>query len=311
MKELARPNVWMFIFLAFGLSWGLMMIPEWIMGYSEFLPLIQALLFSWGPALAAIVMKKWVFSTSLKGLGWNRKYYDYRWIFLTIFGPLGILAATIGLVFLLGNVFHVPGFGRIDIGMMGDNSLPDVFQTQAFAFLIEPLIHAYNGEFWTTVVILTGLMLLIGASLGLLMHLGPEMGFRGYLLKELQPLGFLGANTVLGMITGAWQSLMLIHFLPGWSNQFLPIFLTIFGFQLCLAFPAAWLSLRTRSVYASATFISVLTQVSGLMMLFLWNSNPYLTGVNGMAGMIILLAATAAIMYWDRRFVDRYETLVY
>lgn len=311
MRELARPNVWMFIFLTFGLSWGLMMIPQWWMGENEFLPLIQTVLFSWGPALAAIVMRKWVFSSSLKGLGWNRKYYDYRWILLTVFGPLGILFTTIGLVYLMGNIFHVPGFGRIDIGMMGDYSISYALQTHELGFLLESFVQAFNGEFWTTVAILTGLMIVIGASLGLLIHLGPEMGFRGYLLKELQPLGFLGANTIVGMVMGAWQSFFVIQFLPGWSNQFIPIFLTIMGFQLCIAFPAAWLSLRTRSVYASATFISVLQQVSGLMMLFLWNSNPYLTGVNGMAGMLILLTATAGIMYWDRRFVDRYEQLVY
>ena len=90
------------------------MIPSWFLGSSPYLQLAQVILFAWGPALAAVVMRKWVFSSSLKGLGWNRKYYDYRWIGLTLLGPLGVLAGTIAMVFLLGNVFLIPGFGRID-----------------------------------------------------------------------------------------------------------------------------------------------------------------------------------------------------
>lgn len=312
MKELARPNVWMFLMLTFGLSWALMMVPGWFLGSSPYLQLVQVILFAWGPALAAVVMRKWVFSSSLKGLGWNRKYYDYRWISLTLFGPLGVLIGTIALVFLLGNVFHIPGFGRIDIGLSSSTlSIGSLKEISLFSFIQDPMIDALNGEFWNTVLILAGLMIVIGASIGLLVHLGPEMGFRGYFLKELQPLGFLGGNTIVGLSMGAWQSFMLLLLLPEWSSQYLPIFLTIMGFHLCMAFPAAWLSLRTRSVYASATFISVLNQVSGLLVLFLWNSDPSLAGVNGLAGMLILLLATGAILIWDKDFVNDYEKLVY
>ncbi len=311
MKELARPNVWMFVLLSLGISWGLLVIPEWVLPDSQFLPLIQVALYSWGPALAAIVMKKWVFSQSLKGMGWNRKYFDFRWIALTVFGPLGVVLGTLGLVFLLGNVLHVPGFGRVEIGAADSSLFADIFQANQLSVILEPLMAGIQMEFWTTVFILTVLMMVIGASLGLLFHLGAEMGFRGYLLKELQPLGFLGGNTVLGLMYGLWQSLLLLYFLPGWSDQFIPVFLSIFGFHLALAFPAAWLSIRTRSVYAPATFISVLNQLSGLTILFLWNSSPYLAGVNGMAGMIILMIATGAIMYFDRSFWKNYGRWVY
>lgn len=297
--------------LTLGLSWSLTILPQWVMEDNPFLQIIQIVLFSWGPALAAFVMRKWVFSTSLKGLGWNRKYYDYRWIAVTLLGPLVVLAGTIALVFLLGNVCHIPGFGRIDIGLSSHDS-ENVFKELSLLPYLQDLVTSLPaGEFWNTVLILTGLMILIGASIGLLIFLGPEMGFRGYFLKALQPLGFLGSNTVVGLSMGVWQCLLLLLLLPGWSGQYIPVFLSVLGFHLCIAFPAAWLSLKTRSVYASATFLSVLNQVSGLMTLFLWNSDPALAGVNGLAGMIILLLATGAIMVWDKEFVRKYKAWVY
>ncbi|MDP5170281.1 MAG: hypothetical protein NWR72_08540 [Bacteroidia bacterium] len=311
MHLLARPNVWMFVMLACAISWVGLLIPEWFLSGSDFTPFLQIFLFGWGPAAAAVVMKKWVYSSSIKGLGWNRKYYDFRWITLTIFGPLAVMAATLGVVFLLGNVLNLPGFGRIEIGSAGSTDLHVIALNDSFSFILAPIMSAFDANFWTTFGILLGLLLLIGATVGLLLQMGSEMGFRGYLLRELQPLGFLGSNTLLGLLVGGWQCLMLLHFLPGWSVDYLPVFLSILGYNLALAFPLAWLSLKTRSVYASATFSSVLSQVSALSMLFYWNSNPLLAGVNGMAGMIVLMIITGLILRFDKAFVDRYEHLVY
>lgn len=312
MQVLARPNVWMFVMLAFGISWAAGLVPGWVGLEGLAGSILQAFTYSLGPFLAAIVMRKWVFQSSTAGMGWNRKYYDYRWIALTVFAPLAILAITLGIVYVMGNLLHTPGFGRIEI--LG-NTLGSFLQLMpdwmSGGLKVNLALALSQQDFWGTFLTLLGLILVIGSTIGLLMHLGGEMGFRGYLLRELQPLGFLGGNTVLGLLVGAWQSMLVIQILPGWSWAYLPLFLSIMGFHLSMAFPLAWLSLKTRSVYASATFSSVLAQVGGLSTLFFWNSNPYLAGVNGLSGILVLMAATFAIIWFDRRFVSEYEKLVY
>lgn len=315
MQAIAHPRVWMFFGLAAGLSWLGLSLPPWFMDSGFFVPLLQVALFSWGPALAAVVMRRYVYQKGLRGLGWNRKHFDLKWIATTIFAPFGILAATIGLVFLLGNVLGLPGFGEVDIAAQSADwrylGSWDYLSDSVRQMML-PLFGQADGEFWQTVLLLSAILTIVGATVGMFVQLGSEMGFRGYLLRELQPLGFLGSNTIIGLLAGAWQLLPLFYFAPGGDiTVFGWAALVPLGYQLSLAFPLAWLSLKARSVYAAATFSSVLGQVGSLSMLFLWNSDPTLAGVDGMAGMLVLMLATLGILIWDKPFVENYPRLVY
>ncbi len=309
MHALAKPQVWIFMMTAGILSCLGFQAATWLLADSAFGQLLGLFLFSWGPALAAWLMRRWVDQKSLRGLGWNRKYYDFRWIALTIFGPLAVVAGTLGVIFLAGNMLSLPGFGRVELQEVSwrmIDSFVSPFQPVVF-FLGGP----FAGEFWAFVAFLLLLTIVLGATLGMLLHLGQEMGFRGYLLQHIQDLGFLGSSTVLGLLIGGWNSLLLWMLIPEWELAYLPFFLSLFGFHLTTAFVQSWLSLRTRSVYASATFAGVLQQTGGLLVLFLWNGDPHLASVDGLSGMLVFMLIAGLILWRDKAFVAAFPKIRY
>jgi uncharacterized protein len=91
----------MFLLLAFGIAWS-GMIGAPLLGFSIANPLVQ-LPFAFAPAIAAIVVRRWVTGEGFADaglalhLGRCRRSYLLAW-----WGPLGLVAATVGLAAALG-----------------------------------------------------------------------------------------------------------------------------------------------------------------------------------------------------------------
>ena len=313
-----------FVLLTFGLSWiglylpGLFLEPD-SLGNS----ILQLLLYSWGPAGATLLTQKFVFKESMARYGWNRKRYSFSWIFITIAVPILILLGTLGMVFLMGNVLHIPGFGQVILGKEVSNGLLSNF-TVLSAFhhnLLDPgaISHLLSGwshiqippEIWTIMAIVLVVGIIAGASFNLLFNVGEEVGWRGFMVAETRELGFLGSNLIIGGLYGLWQLPLILHFLPEIGSEIFLIILTTMGFAISVSFPMAYLSLKTRSVYASATFIGVLNNISSLSLFFVVQGNIYLSSVKGFAGMMFLLFLTFLILRFDEKFVRNYSDLKY
>ena len=98
--------------------------------------------------------------------------------------------------------------------------------------------------------------------------MGEELGWRGFLLRKLLPLGQWPALLISGVIWGIWH-LPLV--LMGQNYPTLPVagpFLMI-GFTVLMGIILGWLQLASRSVWVPALAHGTLNAVNGLPLLFL------------------------------------------
>jgi len=316
-------KIFQYVLLAFGLSWLGLYIPSMFMDPEGIATLIlQAFLYSWGPAAAAYLVQKHIYKGSIAKYGWNRKRFNFSWIGKTILAPIGVLLGTLLFVFAMGNVLSIPGFGNVVLGsepFFSEDSfvLFSMFNHGIIApHSLDAIFGIFNGimlpeEIWTLLIMVLVFGIIGGASVNLLFNVGEEMGWRGFMVAETKSLGFLGSNLVTGLLYGLWQLPLLFFFLPEWNSEMIWVTWTTVGFALCISFPLAYFSLKTRSVYAPATFVGVLNNISMIPMFFLIGGNLYLSSVKGFAGMAVLLVFTYFVIRNDKKFIDEYSDMEY
>ena len=317
-------KILVFLILAFGLSWLSLYIPPLFLEPESIgAVLLQLLLYSWGPAAAAFITQKYIYNGSIAAFGWNRKRYSFSWITYTMLAPVLVVLGTLGTIFLLGNVFHIPGFGQVILEAETSSFMPkiaiasSVFDHHIISGSVFGQILQWLGqvqipqEIWVILVIVLVVGVIAGASVNLLFNAGEEMGWRGFMLEETRSLGFLGSNTVIGILYGLWQIPFILYFVPELSTELFWIMITTVGFALSVSFPMAYFSVKTRSVYASATFIGVLNNIASVTLFFVIQGDLYISSVKGLAGMLALMLFTFLIIRFDEKFVERYKEFRY
>ena len=314
VSTLPRQKLLWFFLLATGFSYlGLRLLPLVLGEDFILMSLAEVLVYSWGPALAAVVTQLLLYRGSMARYGWNRKRFSFRWIFIAMLLPVAVVASTVGVVFLLGNLAGIPGFGQVvlDFSQQLASTSPIFPDASRFGLAVAdgpPPIPGTSTIFFTVLI----LGMLGGATLSLLFYVGEEVGFRGLIQTETRSLGFLGGSFVTGALWGLWQLPLIweLNASPGLSAFFWQALATL-GFGIAVAFPLAYLSSKTRSIYASATFLGVLGNIGGLGRFFFLYDDPLFSGVSGLAGMFVFLAITYLILRYDRAFVEKYPEMRY
>jgi hypothetical protein len=305
-------KITLFLLLAFPLSILGWYVPGWFLeADSLFLPTLRTALYSWGPALAALIVHRQLYEGSMRRYGWNRKYFSLRWIGLSVAMPIAIILGSLGVIYLMGEWLHLPGFGEIVLGVggQGNGTL-----TSLYISTIPDLIAlGLPPEIGSLLLILALVSIVGGATVSLLWLSGQELGWRGFMLVETRSLGFLGSNLVIGGLWGLWLfPLLLFHQtdLLGLEELAWQLMSTI-GFGIAAAFPAAWLTIRSRSIYASATFLGVFNNLAPIALFFTYDGNPLIASPQGLAGMLVMMLLTFCIIRFDKQMVDRYDEWVF
>lgn len=110
--------------------------------------------------------------------------------------------------------------------------------------------------------------LTLAPLINMLFALGEELGWRGYLLPHLMPLGQWKAILFSGIVWGVWHAPAIAqgHNYPGYP--ILGIFMMIV-FCVLLGIILSWLYLNTRSPWVAALAHGSVNAVAGLPVLFL------------------------------------------
>lgn len=124
-----------------------------------------------------------------------------------------------------------------------------------------------------TEFIATGLLVEVGyifsgAVLGVVIHAGIEMGWRGYLFPRLQVRwGSRAAVVLTGIVSGLWYApLLAVGFFYGQTPVFLALALMI-GFSIIIGGVLAWLRMRSGSIWPAAFAQSM---ISAAAILHFW-----------------------------------------
>ena len=268
-------GIGVFLGCAFGLTWGVWAV-VYLLGGMENLPVFTAgsLLAMWCPGIAALVCGRFITPLPLRGLG-------LRW------GSLERYASIYFFVILY---------------LAGAMALSVALGLQAVNATLEPLRseladqpYPFNDPILVTFVTIIGSFTL-AALFNSLFALGEELGWRGYLLLKLAPLGIPRASLLIGLIWGVWHApaIFMGYNYPG---QPLAGALFMVWFTLGWSVIFTWLRQETRSVLAAAFGHGLLNAVAGLPLLLLQDTNSLIRAPLGVTG-LVPLTLLALFAFW-------------
>jgi membrane protease YdiL (CAAX protease family) len=241
----------------------------------------------WGPGLAAIfvtlfIAKKPFSSLRLNTLG-PKRFYLWAW-FLP--AALTILGGAFTLLF---------GVAKLDLNFT----------------MIRNALNAAPGEADVPPMVIVLSQMLLALTLGPLINvlftMGEELGWRGFLLPHLLPLGQWKAVILSGVIWGVWHAPAIAqgHNYPGYP--ILGIFMMII-FCVLLGIIISWLYINTKSPWVAALAHGAVNAIAGLPVLFFApDFNVALGGTLAAPTAWIGMALFIAWLVWTKRFPVKEE----
>lgn len=217
---------------------------------------------------------------------------------------LGLVLLTFIVIFILGNSYSASHFGQL-------NFSPESFNSN-FRKFIEGKIDVANFE----IPVLEPRLFLIlalfqgvigGSTVSLPFMFGEEFGWRGFLLRETQKLGFYKANLFIGTIWGLWH---LPVILMGHNYPHYPyigaLMMCLFTISISPLF--AYTRLKTKSILGPCMLHGMINTSGILFSLYVVNGNELFSSIAGIAGVFSCAMISTAIILFDKQFVAKYTT---
>ncbi len=225
------------------------------------------------PLVATLAMNKLDGKSLFDGLG---TYRFSRYLIAALVVPVGIAMGALATGAMLPGV-------QLDLGMSAMLAALPPDQAEAARAQLASVRGGTIG-----LLVLGSLAAMVsGATLNSVFAFGEEVGWRGWLQRELEPLGFWGSSVVIGLMWGFWHAPIIalghnypVHRLEG-----------IFLFPVVCVLLSPWLSWvrnRADSVWAAAIFHGTFNGIASLPMLLV-TGPELIIGVQGLAGVLTLL----------------------
>jgi uncharacterized protein len=261
-----------YLAIAFGFSWILFLLPLAFTSMGEatvgMIRLICWMLAMWGPGIAAIVTTLFVIKAPFSTLALNR--FGKFWVYLAAWFVPPILAAlAIPLSVLLGFAEYDPEMTLLN------NMIAQMPAGSGITLEILLIVQLAQG-------------LILGPAINVFATMGEELGWRGFLLPKLLPLGQWKAILVSGIIWGVWHAPAILQGHNYSGNEVAGVFMMIL-FCVVLGAFMSWLYLATKSTWAPAFGHGSVNAWGGLPLIFLVSGfNPLWGGtIASLAGILV------------------------
>jgi membrane protease YdiL (CAAX protease family) len=141
--------------------------------------------------------------------------------------------------------------------------------------------------------------LIAGYTINAIFAFGEELGWRGYLLKELRHKKLLPVSLIIGAVWGLWHfPLILIgHNYP--QHPAVGVGMMII-FCILLSPVMIYIVKKSKSVITAAIFHGCLNAIAGIHFLFTVGGNDLTNGITGAAGFLALLLMNLAFYLYDK-----------
>ena len=238
--------------------------------------MVVAVIYMFIPMTVAIFVQKLVYKEAVReplGVFWRFN----RWFLVAWLLPPIIAFLTLGVSFLLPGVEYSPDmtefFARYE-GVLGEQQLEQM-KDQAAALPIHIIWLALAQG------------LIVGPTINAVAGFGEELGWRGFLQRELRYMGFWRSSALIGLIWGLWHAPIILQ---GHNYPQHPVagvaMMTLFCLLLGPIF--SYIRLRAGSVIAAAIGHGSLNATGALGILVLRGGNDLTVGITGLAGLIVL-----------------------
>lgn len=121
-----------------------------------------------------------------------------------------------------------------------------------------------------------------------------EVGWRGFLVNKLAPLGFWTMSLVVGVVSALWYVPLVLY---GGEFPDDPVrgALVSAGFWILVSPLACWVRLRSGSMLAAAVLVGGLKAFSRLVFFFTIGGDEFVRGVVTWPGLVVLAAAVVLL----------------
>jgi membrane protease YdiL (CAAX protease family) len=228
------------------------------------------------PALAAVFVKKVLYHEPVI-IPLQVSFRVNRWFFIGWVLPLFIALAAIVIALIIPGVSYSPDMA----GML--ERYKDVLTAEQLAQMKASLEQLPVHPFFLTI----GQGLIAGITINALFAFGEELGWRGFLLQELKPLGFARASLLIGFIWGLWHAPLILqgHNYP--QHPVIGVFMMIV-FCILLTPLLNYITLRAKSVIAAAIMHGSVNGLAGIAIIMLSGGSDLTIGLTGLAGFTAL-----------------------
>lgn len=284
-----------YLFIAFGGAW-LSCLPLWTSG-KELTELMTTTTFAlsgtlmmWSPAIAAFIA---VFAVQRPDKPWRELGFLIRPFWRTL--GFCVIAWNVPVILNLMGALAVGAMGGF---RFGTGTLMDLYAKAGVTGMDETTLA------WMTVLH----TLLIAVPLGVSSALGEEIGWRGFLVQALAPLGKWTCALVTGVIWGVWHAPLL---LLGYNFQDRGIGGILLMVLFCIPVGAffMWLRMRSETVWPAAIAHGSMN-ASVTLGFFLWANDPSVLKTFNLVSMwpmwvCYAVLALIALVVWGSRPTPR------
>ncbi|MCX6004857.1 MAG: CPBP family intramembrane metalloprotease [Chloroflexi bacterium] len=244
------------------------------------------------PMIVTVIVQKAIFKEPLvKPLGISFKINT--WFFLAWFLPPVIAIATMGVSLLLPGVTFTPDMSGFFNSLKGTLTLEQIEQMK------QQLVDISVHPFW--LILIQGLI--AGTTINAVFGFGEELGWRGFLQKELNFLGFWKSSALIGLIWGIWHAPLILQ---GYNYPQHPQIgvLMMTAWTIIIAPFFSYIRLKSRSVIAASIFHGTINATAGIPILLISGGDDLMVGITGLAGFIVFGVANIMLFIYDR-FITR------
>jgi membrane protease YdiL (CAAX protease family) len=228
------------------------------------------------PGLAAVFVKKALYHEPVI-MPLQVSFRINKWFFVGWFLPLFMALAAFVIALVIPGVSYSPDMA----GMF--ERYKDVLTAEQLAQMKASLEQLPVHPFFLTI----GQGLMAGLTINALFAFGEELGWRGFLLQELKPLGFARASILIGFIWGLWHAPLILqgHNYP--QHPVTGVFMMIL-WCILLTPLLNYITLRAKSVVAAAIMHGSVNGLAGIAIILLSGGSDLTIGLTGLAGLIAL-----------------------
>jgi len=286
-------KILLFIGLTFFIDWSLVALYLALGGKTDSAGMaLLAVCYMFVPMLVAIYVQRRIFKQTLAGpLGISFKVN--RWFFVAWFLPPVIAFMTMGISLLMPGVSFTPDMSGLF------NSLSAALTPEQMEQARQQLAAMPAHPLWFILV----LALIAGTTVNAVAGFGEELGWRGFLVKELSFMGFWKSSALIGLIWGLWHAPLVLLGLNYPRHPELGVLIMI-GWTIVMAPVFSYIRLKAKSVIAAAIFHGTINAVPGLALILLTGGDELTVGITGLAGFIAFVIVNLALFIFDR-FITR------
>ena len=275
-----------FIMLVFAVSWVTAGIAILLgLRVSSGLPYtIFAMAYMLLPAICSIISQ--IFHQEKPFSNLNISFRFNRWFIIAGITPIIYTFMSLGISLLFPTVSFSATYEGVLASLPAEQAEQAMQQLSQFSPLVFLLIQV-------------GSSVIAGCTINAFFGLGEELGWRGYLLNELQNKKLLPVSLIIGIVWGLWHFPLI---LIGHNYPQHPVAGVGMMILLCILLTPMmiYIVIKSKSVITAAILHGTNNAIAGISVLYLVGGNDLTNGITGFAGFISLLLVNTAFFLFDK-----------